>query len=402
MDDKFKKWAIIFLIRAVDESAKQALTVIEQLKAAEINPAIEIIIWLHVTTENVPNDYPRGNKPSRYKTTNLFYEIKGNQLNCLGENAGLSIKKPEDITDFFKEQVINRFIVEKYILFTWGHGTDFAIFQYGVGMLTMTDLSNAITNAFGNRKIDVIVMFNCFQQFFDTGYELSCSADYLLAFETFMYFENDLDYSVILEKLSGEPAISTRAIASFIINSFAAKGDGNAEQKNDTAFFANDLSWYDDMARLIDEMAVIMINNSENSFHKIQAAREKCEYIRFASDKHALIDFKKFLLSLYDLAPQLFPEDLYGRMIYYFNKIVLEEKFIGEVYKQERGDKTISPSGFSIYFPATKDKYNTNYSNLFFTEESPYATKFTKMFRWSNFISEYIKCTKRNPVQGIS
>jgi hypothetical protein len=73
---------------------------------------------------------------------------------------------------------------------------------------------------FGTKKIGVVAMSNCYLQFFDTGYELSSCVEYLVAFETHMYFDDPFNYKAVLEFVSYNPSAEPEEVAKLLVSTF--------------------------------------------------------------------------------------------------------------------------------------------------------------------------------------
>lgn len=458
-DQNKKKWTVFFLIGFVEEFIKELQDLIVQVLSVPKSNEIEIVICLNIKVEKIPKDYPRGELPYNEGWTTLFYNIKCNgdgicYLNLIEEKKKFDIRNPKHVSDFFRKNILRQCMADEYILFTWDHGQPFGIFphddsddvkafskselkivanknhifqpfllhsrvldfyhkeqkyQYEKGhfniddtieqqdlqMLTITELKNSIKIAFGKKKIAILVMVNCYLQFFDTGYELSNCVNYQVAFETDMNYRNAPDYKFVLKALSDNPNISARNLAKLLVSSFAIYNVNDRVGIADKALFANDLSWYPCMAKLIDELASILLRELPRHFNQISAAIEKCAYISPNIPEYCLVDFRNFVQCLYNEIPGLFIGNLYLFINSTLDKIVIES-FIGKDFEREIGPQYISPTGFSIYFPNTLEMYKTSFLQNFMSKSSISPTEFTRYFYWETFINSFInfKCNQ--------
>jgi hypothetical protein len=244
----------------------------------------------------------------------------------------------------------------------------------------MDELSKAISWAFENKKIDVITMMNCSLQFFDTGYSLSSVARYLVAPETFMFFD-EYNYKSIFGKLSEDPLISPKKLSKYIVESLRIKS-------RDLAIFAIRLKSYIKIGEMINELAKRFVDELPQAKTLIKNARDKSDYI---DPEFSVIDFFYFLESLKSEYPMHYKNYLIEKLLLVKEKIILEQ-FIGEDFKNETGPTRQSPQGFSIYFPHEKSRLTTCISREFFNENSCQATLFVRVARWENFIFKYLTC----------
>jgi hypothetical protein len=239
-------------------------------------------------------------------------------------------------------------------------------------------------------KIDVVVMFNCYLQYFDTGYELSSCVDYLAAFEMNMFFDDSLDYASIFKALSANPSIEPRTLVKLFVSTFPlTTGGREPSAKNQVVFSAHDLTWYPKMAGLIDELANELLIHLPRLKEKIRAALQKCRYLTNAAPEYRLVDFRNIVHRLYTEIPEAFPTHLYTKLNEGLDKIVLES-YIGSDYQNEREPPFYSPTSFSIYFPDSLSSAATSFFNVFVNPESSDASTFAKRFQWATFIIRFV------------
>lgn len=426
------KWTIIFLMKSLSAQVQDMVAVIDQLLAARKAKDIAIVLCINIDSNLVPSNFPRGtNRPPAGFTT-LFYSIEfvQNSLTLISENPKFDILDGASVTFFFKDIVQDNFPAEQYALFTWDHGQPFGIFggsdeaplivnsknplplyfklyntfpalkhkarqfltESDVQILTITELRNAIASSFSGKKIGVIAMSNCYLQFFDTGYELSSCAEYLVAFETLMYFADTFNYKTILEAISRNPYISSESLSRLIVSTFSYETDPNSsnEFKRSVALFANDLSWYPSIAKQFDELSKTLIRELPRYFLEIKTSLSKCGYIAPNIEIFALIDFRNFITCLYNEAPALFHNNGYEVIQWFLEKVVVES-FVGEDFANEASDEFKAPSCFSIYLPKTPGIYHSLFRDLYMRESGLSPTEFVKRFSWDAFIARYIE-----------
>lgn len=426
------KWTIIFLMKSLSAQVSDMAAVIDQLLLARKTKDIAIVLCINIDSSLVPINFPRGtNGPSAGMTT-LFYSLENstNALTLISENPQFDILKETSVTFFFRDIVQDKFRAEQYALFTWDHGQPFGIFgasdealrivnssnplplyfrlynafpnlkpkaqqllsESDVQILNITELRNAITASFFGKKIGVIAMSNCYLQFFDTGYELSSCAEYLVAFETYMVFADPFHYKIILEAISSNPYMSSKSLSKLIVSTFSYETNPNnlVNLKHSVALFANDLSWYPSIAKQIDELSKTLIKELPRYFQEIKTALSKCGYIAPNIEIFALVDFRNFIDCLYNEAPALFRDQSYDVIKKILDKAVVEA-FIGEEFINESSDEFKAPSCFSIYLPKTPGVYHSPFRDLYMRESGLSPTEFVKRFTWDSFIARYIE-----------
>lgn len=457
------RWTVFFLMRAVSGYFDSAIETINEILTARMPKDVVVIICLNIRGKYIPKCFER--ESSTPDITTVFYRVTSgdkpgrNNLNLIKENTKFNIKDGQDVSDFFKENIPQQHLVSQYILFTWDHGQPFAIFSdddnspitdtteklndsritekykpllthfrqwdfyqtevvpfrkshektdlerlidESKDMLTITELKNAIKSAFGRTKIDVLVLANCNLQFFDTGYELCSCVDYLVAFESFMYFENGLNYKAVLESLTSFSSPSAQKISQLVVTSYELKRRVEAKVPyqdviDSVALFANDLSWYPLLGKLISELASKLTTEISIHFEKIKAARNRCETIRDTPDKYCLVDFGQFIYALFNELPGIF-EGRYSFFVQVLRNVV-QASYIGSSL-QEDFEKLQRPSCFAVYFPANKGRYVNDFRNTFMDDHTRSATTFVKQFKWDDFITAYVDLNEKRLSQG--
>lgn len=427
------EWTAIFLIRGVKENIAHLKMILDQLLAVNKSEDLSIILCIHVKAELLDERFPRPESDQTGWTT-LFYKLVsasdgGCILELIEQSWEFDIRDPEQITNFFRQEILAYATSEHYMLFTWDHGQPFGIFPAdgnkqimnkenplvihfrlwehyqrekrmnlvdqdielkNTGILTITELRDAITWAFNGQKIDLLVMSNCYLQFFDTGYELSSCVDYLIAFETRMYFADLFDYKGVLETVSYAPNTPPNKVAQILVNSFAVEKDpGRMQLKKEVALFANDLSWYPVLAKLIDELSLNLVQQLPRHLETIKSAIDRCNYFSPEIPEFSLIDFGNFINNLYNEMPMLFKGDLFAQLSDQLTKVVVAS-FVGDNYVEEINDSYFAPSGFSIHLP-TPGVYHNSFPATYMQRTSTTATQFTKLFKWQGFVYEYIR-----------
>ena len=404
MEEK-KKWTVFFLMHAVENFYEEAICAIRSILASDRSDQIGVAFCLNINTKNLPSDFETGDPRKPDRVTTLFYVLgrdsKGkNKLAFLSESSDFRFTDPQSVRTFFTDTVMRFNGAERFLLVTWDHGRPFGLFPntddggssdplpaHG-SLLTIRELRQAIEFAFGNQKIDVVVMFNCYLQYFDTGFELSSCVDYLAAFETHMIFDDNLDYSGIIKSLSADPRIEPKDVVKLFVTKFEQSKDPGPATKNQVVFSAHDLNLYPAMANLIDELAHRLIQLLPTHKKKIGVAIGKCRYLVNSMIQFRLIDFGNFVKQLHNELPEAFPGELYARINTMIDQIVLK-RFIGRNFENEQEPPFYSPVSFSIYLPDTLGATTTMFFEIFVDFRSSEASSFATGFQWVPFIMKF-------------
>jgi hypothetical protein len=328
-------WTIFFLIQASDDDGRHAVALVEALRAVPLGETVKIVICVQLK------------KPFGGAWTTMFYRIEKGNLLFLSETTGFDMTDPADLAGYFTRYVLEGTPTGRYLLFTWGHGRGYGIFpKPETGrVLTMERLQVALGLAFGTRKVDLVVMMNCYMQFFDTGYALAPQASILLAPESFMAYEG-YHYEALLSRLRKEPSIDARRLAAHIVRSFPRKPGLSPFTLAYTALSANDLSLYESLAEGLDELADrLSALWPDHSEALLRAAAES--FVVYSA--FSLRDFYSFLYQVQQAVPGLARERLFIDFWRWRKEMVIAG-YRGKGYDslQHFG----CPNAFSIFLPA--------------------------------------------------
>lgn len=411
-DQKKRKWTIFFLVKSAKGSIEELIRMINEIRSIEQSSENAIILCLNVTKGNVAAiengsiaDITTGADSEEFTT--IFYKLIPskspsfpNGLEVISINPEFDITKPTDLKVFFRNEILYFYEAVHYLLFTWDHGSAFGVFRDKVreGMmepekfldikedekekiLTMEELSNAIKWSFGNKKIDLLVMMNCYMQFFDAGYALRKTVRYLVAPETAISFDG-YNYPFIFQVLADNPDISPKKLARHVVSSFLFKvymaGVAGRGQKDVTAIFASRLKYYDTITTLINRLSarlIQLIEEDSGNKKKMLNAREDTILIRGKS----LMDLFAFIHAL-ENSDLLSKDYLLTSSLLSINKLVTVQSFIGNYYMESENK---IPNGFTIFFPLflpLPGAANENFIN----------TQFYNGNIWKDFVK---KCT---------
>lgn len=433
---KKRKWSIFFLLKAIGPSTVDAISMLNDFRKIDFgsNNDLGIVFCLNVFKRNVPailsgDPNEISNEDDKTQTTIFCSLVKSddnangflNDLDIIYEQVDFDLSNPEHVGKFFRQQVLEKFLAERYMILTWDHGNGYGIFSDSQPLgesavleekdlnsfittsrksrffshtsnkikdgssesreLTMDELAFAIKNAFGDQKIDLMVMMNCYMQFMDAGYALRERVKYLVAPQTFMDFDG-YNYTFFFRKLKEQPDLSSLKLAKIIVRSFETKLypdylDG-VLARSTTAIFANDLTYYSTLADYIDELSRAMGKQLVDQRLELLMARSNT--IPVNGNTHS-IDLFNLLRNLQKVFGKKWETGLISRL-FLLRKQMVVEKFVGSAYAD--GVETASPSGLSVFFPVRLQPLVNTVKLDVFNESS-----FTKERNWNKFVLQF-------------
>ncbi|SKC42233.1 clostripain-related cysteine peptidase [Ohtaekwangia koreensis] len=436
---KKRKWTVFFVIKATDLSVVELIEMLNELRSIKMNDEVCILLCMSVGKENreaiESGDPSLIQNPNKNLTpTTLFYGFEKSAENSEFLND-LKFIQSDDTFDITLQRDLEKFLVNtnshRYIIFTWDHGSSYGIFnnlpngnpqtdlhplsdnlfkkypQLAIKstslppkkitaetnlnneeeqkILTMDELAAALNQNFKNTKIELVVMMNCYMQLFDTGYALRRNVKYLIAPETYMFF-NGYNYQFFFKKLFSNPDIPTKQLAKHIVNSFETKIYTDAEigsiAKSVTAIFATNLSYYSLIARLIDRLVHALSRELSHNKNELIMARLNSPEL---NDSLNIVDFFNLLKNL-QLTIGRYWQFLTRTRLWLLMKRVIVARYIGKVYYHDVAKRKF-PYGFSIFFPIQLNGVIVSRRHLKFFEN----TSFAKERLWFNFVMEFMK-----------
>jgi len=438
---KENKWTVFFLVKSVDESIDDAIEMINELRReVDLKEDISIVLCLNIMKKYLPSLLDGRVDPfaatEESSETNVFYRlVKGddlvqgfkNTLFLLGEDAEFELSNMDHIRGFFKKNILQKNLAQRYIIFTWDHGNGYGIFRdeqqtgdnFGGqesfngqkfflpvkhntvpvpevifpneqpaaeddGILTMNELAAAIREAFDGRKVALLVMMNCYMQFFDTGYALREQVEYLVAPESYIHFEG-YNYTFFFRRLAEAPDQCAKELAACLVNSFDIKfykeeGKGIVARAN-TALFANDLSYYDLFADkimlLLDRLNALLPAKKP----EIIMARSRTIAVNTAL---FLVDFFYLLKNLQKALGKDWEAHLLNELEELREKIVIAG-YVGNEFSNQSA--SAFPGGFAMYFPIRNPGGLPIGNSTQFFED----TDFANTSKWKDFINKFVE-----------
>ncbi|HEY0609272.1 MAG TPA: clostripain-related cysteine peptidase [Chitinophaga sp.] len=448
-----KKWTVIYLIRSVERiNAHHIKKMFDQILEDEIPDDVSVIICLNsfisaITTLDIAYTPPAVFGPD--DTTTCFYSVvpatapaenKKSKMKLLVEERTFRIKEPADVSRYFKEKVLAYHAADKYLLFTWDHGAAFGVFVDGpmprvvnasldndifidhkfrdkikkdqlgeaaflqsdvktalqelttteFDMLSMDELRDAIECAFPEKKVDVLIMLNCWMQFFDTGLTLYRHVDYLVAAETTMAFSG-YNYRAIFRLLYSRPDISPQSLADFAVTSFKEKAAADPQTpERDTALFANALAYYPRLAELIDDISLALIPLLKTDFAAFKRIMERCDTVEL---KYNLVDLSYFLYHVKKELRQRLHPDIIDKInaISRIRPQMIINRYVGPGIVNSTTFPKKNPLGFSVCFPRDIFEVRSPFYKIYILQNSEFANVFSKNYSWDDFVAAYVK-----------
>jgi hypothetical protein len=372
---KKRKWTIFFLINSSEAPIRDTIKMINEIRSLELNSRVSVVICLRFSKEHLKplldgNDLFQAKKMKYNKLTTMFMELVRannpvrfqNDLKIVLERPAFDITDPVHVKQYFRDAVLRKHKAKHYLLFSWDHGSGYGIFHESTGskksrfldvtsdkqarILTMEELNSAIRWAFGKKKVNVMIMMNCFMQFIGAGYALRKTVDYMVAPESIMEFSG-YNYTYIFQALINEPDLSPRELAKLSVKSFPYKAYSHSQSMSSiekTSIFANNLQHYSTLARQIDKLVDSLLT-------LLGTKATKKEFMKLVFDSKMepgknLYDFYDFLENLVK-SSSFKPAAAEAKLILSVKDLVVIESCIGK-------DPGVVTKGLSVFFPKAK------------------------------------------------
>ncbi|MDB5210479.1 MAG: hypothetical protein JWQ30_1306 [Sediminibacterium sp.] len=422
------KWTFILMIQALDNDPRNKnfeymKTLFGDLLKLTKHKELGVVICLHTFSSLPESVFPRDNNPATGTTTNLFYTLEnksngepGSKLVLMnnGEREHFNICDEIAITDFFKNDVVQHANADRYALFTWGHGQPCGVFKPRSGrikdMLTIRQIKAAISAPGSLQKVDVMVMNNCFLQFFDTGYELRACVDYLVGFETEMFFNASLDPVAMISYLNdrvenvANTPILPEELAKSVITELKNRPLGPVENQNReiTSAFATSLATYGTMGVSLKQLASELITRLDSPVYKakVRSAVGDCTYISVDQPEYCLLDIADFIEKLNKQSPDApIPVLLYNAINTQLSDLVVGSHR-GRLITVAASSPShvVNASAFSVYFPGKRGLEFTGFYYYFMRKDSlNTCTSFIKESSWDELVGKMEQVFPPNP-----
>jgi hypothetical protein len=355
------------------------------------------------------NNFLPGMPPQTVMTA--VYELTAED----GRGKWVLIKALEDfnmrfhvhLTDFFKEMVIGKNPAKRYLLFTWGHGSTYAIFSQpgtvvqdavpgpGISHLTSADLARAIGDCSTDEKvfkIAVVIMINCYMQQIEAGYELSLvETEYFVAPENFGSWEG-YNYGLLFNQLFSAPNIPSEAFARLAVDSLQgydppdAQGTASSSAVlplNTSAFVAINLQLYKELFNLMHALSKSLLTLADADIAKFLLDA----FSTPATSRNRSIDLVALLRVMknsFNHAHTALHDNIDRILQLLSNKSVVVSLFIG------KNKAAVPYNGISINYVQESILATSHHHLRFMRKASPFACTFVKDNAWGDFTEKYI------------
>jgi hypothetical protein len=369
MHYKKREWTVFFLIKADSSNITHVIRMANEIRSISMTGAPAIVICIKMFQENrpalekgdtslmIPDDAPG-------TVTTLFYKLTAdpagnqfpNQLAHIDEKPDFDFGDPVYLEGYFREVILKPFKARHYLLFTFDHGNAFGTFPNGIvdnsnkqKILFMEELNQAIRFALQCKKIDVVIMVNCFMQSAMTGLALHRSVKYLVAPESDMDFSG-YNYTSIFHLIANRKNLKGRALANHVVASFPKKVHSVYEDgvaiKNVTAVFAARLKFYHLLPGVIDQLVDALISLEPFPYRLITELRENLKL----PSAHDLVDLYLFIKGL--VKENVFTNCTFvPGTLFALRDMITEQQFIGRELCPAGQPNQHRFAGLSIYFP---------------------------------------------------
>ena len=363
------QWTAFFLIRAVDDdSVNAAMDLLQDLLEIQIGEDIALILCMSIYKSDLTwllSGVKRDKEDTDKKEhlTTVFYRIASRKdalgkwrtrMKFIYEKKDFDITNAQDISYYFKRFVLSNHQADRYMLLTWDHGNGYGIFSNnetgtsGSGKtLMMDEMSTAIQQAFGARKVDLMVMMDCDMLTIDTCYALRDTVKYLVASESTVDAVG-YNYRAIFKKLAGNPSVSSKKLATYVITSYDAPLDIEVGDKSGTAIFACDLTSTGIYYAMCKKLFDLLLKADKGLMAQVKAAFDGAYYI---DGDIPLLDFRSFLKVLEKLVDPAGKVALLCDLMLEAHGTIVLKGYVGSIAKEEAPSFDLEPEGFSFYFP---------------------------------------------------
>jgi hypothetical protein len=259
-------------------------------------------------------------------------------------------------------------------------------------MLTPEEIAQALKKSF-TKKIDVLIMMNCWMQSVDTCYALQDTVEILVAAESTMDFIG-YDYIDFINEICSDSKITNTHLSSRVISQIRSK-----YKKLNTEIAFNEIA-----VSAINLSEVTMLKNMMDNFSNSLSLAIRTN----------LLDVNKGRATSYEFTHEYLPNsgvyiyyivDIYDVLTHFFKMRFISNKDFANlkdwlktflIAKTVGGNFTKETTALGIYFPNNSEytRKSTYYYNFYYPK-GPLKTrkKFALDSYWSIFIDDYNKRT---------
>ncbi|WP_456462068.1 clostripain-related cysteine peptidase [Reichenbachiella sp.] len=310
-----KEWTVIFLAKSIPTGDMSYLIhLLKEIAHIDFGSQVDVFFAINFDRTYLEAlmtlDEELLNRRAEGDYTTIFFRLENdqnqgkNKLVQTDEQVNFDITNGTDIELYLKEIVLKVNKSKKHMLFTWDHGNGFGIFK-GVGkggltdpkkeakrVLSMDELGHALSRTFGNEKVELMVMMNCFMQLFDTSYALKRNVSGLVAPQTDLTFY-EYDYKTFFETLVKNPNTDGLSLGKKLIEKF---DDKKSKILNKLSVSFIDLSIVDSIVMLLDELADRLLTHiKEGQWRPVEMSFKNAAMV---DKSRMIIDFRSLIEEL--------------------------------------------------------------------------------------------------------
>jgi len=277
---------------------------------------------------------------------------------------------PYTLRDFIKWGV-NQFPAEHYFLVLWDHGNGVEGFcndENGDAKgISMGEMEKALSEATaGGLHFDIIGFDACLMQMVEVDYLLREYSDFAVGSEQTEPGDG-WNYTPILQSLIDDPSMSAQRLGEKVVEEY---GDyyASAGEKDVTQALVN-LSRINGLSQAIDGLAEALNQSVGKHGNSISDARNET----VVYDNFNYIDLYDFARTVRENVKNTTVDARAGEMMNEINRTVVRE---------EHGAAQPNSHGLSIYFPGSRDNYDSAlYDGL----------NFSRATAWDDFLRTYLE-----------
>ncbi len=238
-----------------------------------------------------------------------------------------------------------------------------------------------IEDVLENKDLDIVGFDACLMSMTEISYALFDSVDFIVGSEE-LEPGSGWRYDFWLGDLVKSPEMTPRQLSANIVKNYE-KAYLNS---NNVTLSALDSSYMSNLADVLNQLALNLIQNMPTEHKNIQKARALCrKYAIYFPSIHS-IDLSLFAQHLKKITKNDTIKSISDQIIQLIDVIVVEN-----FYSSNRGYSSTLPShgsfGLAIYFPKRKIHFDSAYTD----GNTNFPVSFVKQLNWDNFLQEYYR-----------
>jgi len=264
-------------------------------------------------------------------------------------------------------------------------------------LLSNDNLAKAICNGFGNKYVDVLLMFNCDMQNMHNCYSLHASVKYLVAPEG-LISSPGYNYIAISNFIGKNAAVNGAEVATVAVDTFKENYTGKHKDAVDSiAIFAMDLEDYAGKMIIPLKCFIDTIEKMMNSQHSlarrlITTRKKSYAFGLGGSMYYFMVDLINFMEDVNDRIKDDELKKLKELLQAAYNSIAVGSAIGKSVYSDLKGTtectKHRTPTGLAIYFPLPLPGPMNPLVKDFLIPGAPYSSSLVNEIKWMEFLSK--------------